>query len=603
MVDLPSNSLVDDPAPNMGDRKGSQPKTTRQTAAATDSVAGSLTDSELETLRQLILGDSIEKVLTSPMHSAAVSRTLPKAFAQAGTEENELTRAIMPAVEAAIKESVRIDERILAEHLFPVIGPSTRKSISAAISGLVQSLEQALDYSVSPKSIGWRFEAFRTGKTFAEVVMLRTLIFQVQQVLLIHKETGLLLQHRVDEATASQDPDLVSAMLTAIEDFIQDSFSVESGETLDTLELGDLNVWIEEGPQSILACVVRGNAPEELRAVLRNSQEKIQRLFGPAMKAFQGDSEVFEGAQPYLDDCLHFKFAGQPIDDEKRIGLSDRQKAIAWTIALFLTIFIGIKGFFHYQHEHRWSRYITDLSQQPGLVILNQNSGKSEINGLRDPLAVDPVKRLATADLDPNKVNMTWKPYWSLDPALTSQRMQTLIKPPPSVTARLDDRGKLHLSGRASEDWIASAKQLSQQMFGTLVWQDDGLTASEQATLEVLRSRIQSRRLYFQPTQAALRDRYLTLLNRQIEDIETLAKQANAINKTIEITVQAYGDRLGNSFLTVKLGVRRARYIKEIVTRQGISAAMVKAQGLKVSKGEDSANLSGAAVFKVDFTR
>ena len=474
MVDSPPTPLADDQSQNAGDRNNSQPNTASQIP-----VSESLTDGELETLRQLILGDSLEQLLNSPIHSEAVSRVLPEALAQAGTEEKELTRALRPTIEAAIQESVRTDERILAEHLFPIIGPSTRKSINAAIGGLVQSLEQTLDYSVSPKSVGWRIEAFRTGKTFAEVVMLRTLVFQVEQVLLIHKKTGLLLQHRVADEIDSQDPDLVSAMLTAIEDFVQDSFSVESGETLDTLELGDLNVWIEEGPQSILACVVRGNAPEKLRELLRDSQEKIQRLFGSAMEEFEGESNVFEGSQPYLDDCLSFKPLGQSTEENQSKGLSDRQKAIAWMIALFLTVFIGVRSFFHYKHEHRWSHYLADLSQQPGLVVISQDSGKREINGLRDPLAVNPVDRLAMSYLDPKKVNMNWEPYWSLDPALISQRIQTSINPPPSVVVQTDNEGKLHLSGYASEDWIQSARRLSQQMFGTVVWQDDGLTARE----------------------------------------------------------------------------------------------------------------------------
>lgn len=508
------------------------------------------TDSELETLRHLILGNTIqttvEKTFDSPVHAESLSRILPEALARAATEESDLARALRPMVEAAIEESVRTDEKILAEYLFPVIGPSTRKSISSAIGALVQSLNQTLEYSVSPKSIGWRIEAFRTGKTFAEVVMVRTLAFQVEQVLLIHKETGLLLQHRVSESVDAQDPDLVSAMLTAIEDFVQDSFSVDPGETLDTLELGDIDVWIEEGPHSILACVVRGTAPAALRERVRASQEKVQKLFGPAMETFEGDTSELDGAQPYLDDCLYFQYSERPDTQEEKAGLSDRQKAIAWVVALFLTIFIGIQSFLHYQHEKRWHRYIADLSEQPGLVVIEEDSGKQTIRGLRDPLAADPANRLATARLDPSKVKMSWEPYWSLDPEIAGDRDRLLL-------------------GR-------------------------------------LRSRIASRSIVFQPERAAPRERYRPLLSRQVEDIALLVEQASAVNKTIKIAVVGYGDRIGETSRAVALGAERADYIKRSLVRQGISATAIETEGGVVSEG-DSDYLRGTAVFKVDFTR
>lgn len=45
---------------------------------------------------------------------------------------------------------------------------------------------------------------------------------------------------------------MVSGMLTAIRDFVADSFSVEEGEGLESILVGELNVWIEHGPEAIL---------------------------------------------------------------------------------------------------------------------------------------------------------------------------------------------------------------------------------------------------------------------------------------------------------------------------------------------------------------
>ena len=61
-----------------------------------------------------------------------------------------------------------------------------------------------------------------------------------------------MLQHVVAPSIEAQDPSLVSAMLTAIQDFVKDSFNVHKHEGLHTLEFGELTIWIEQGPTSVL---------------------------------------------------------------------------------------------------------------------------------------------------------------------------------------------------------------------------------------------------------------------------------------------------------------------------------------------------------------
>ena len=85
------------------------------------------------------------------------------------------------------------------------MGPAIRKAIAEALRGLVQSLNQALEHSLSWRGIKWRIEALRTGRTFAEVVLSKTLVYRVEQVFLIHRESGLLLVQAVAPEVEAQD--------------------------------------------------------------------------------------------------------------------------------------------------------------------------------------------------------------------------------------------------------------------------------------------------------------------------------------------------------------------------------------------------------------
>lgn len=149
--------------------------------------------------------DSLQEKFENPeLLAENVSRILPDAVRLRSRRDEDLTHALSPAVEKSLQLSVQRNPQPIVDAIFPIIGPAIRKAISAAISGLIQSLNQTLEYSLSIRGLRWRWEAIRTGKTFAEVVLLRSLLYRVEQVFLIHRESGLLLQHV--SAIRSQSP-------------------------------------------------------------------------------------------------------------------------------------------------------------------------------------------------------------------------------------------------------------------------------------------------------------------------------------------------------------------------------------------------------------
>jgi len=552
------------------------------------------TDAEdLETLRTLLLGGPPDEVLNPPVSSEAVSQVLPVAISQAYKTQPDIVEATRPTVETAIQQSIQRDANILAESLFPVIGPATRKSITAAIGTLVQSLNQTLDYSLSPQSFKWRLEAKRTGKTFAEVVLIRTLIYQVEQVFLIHKETGLVIQHIVAKAATAQDPDLVSAMLTAIQDFVHDSFSVEASSSLNTLRLGDLTLLIEDGPQAVLACAVRGSVPIELGELLRSQVEKIHLIFGNRLHSFDGDQSLFKDCVPYLQDCFQAKFRGSKDTKtvKKRPPLTRTQKVLGWCLAGILLSGVGLWTVLNWQSNRQWQQFVGTLQQQPGFVVIDQykQKGTYHLSGLRDPLATDPQALLQSTNLKPNKVQMNWKPYLSLDPSFLDSRAQMLLNPPASVSLSLSPQGVLAASGRASEQWIKWAKELSLSLEGVSAWQDDNLISTEREELTRLRSRVEYRQFAFPKGKAMLQTRYDKTLENHAKDIKALVQTAQLIDEPVSITIQGYGDQRGSANSTLRLGQTRANYLRRYLVDQGIDPEVLTARGAAIAGDDRSA--------------
>ncbi|MEL6248770.1 MAG: OmpA family protein [Cyanobacteria bacterium J06648_16] len=526
---------------------------------------------ELKELQQLLLGADIDTLRRPP--ADAIAAVLPEAIAQAQPQQDQLSLAAVPTVEAAIQASVNQDVNVLSEALFPVIGPATRKSITAAIGNLVQSLNQTLEYSLSPQSFKWRLEARRTGKSFAEVVLLRTLVYQVEQVLLIHKDTGLVLQHVVKPDATVQDPDVVSAMLTALQDFVRDSFQVEGSGGLDTLELSGLQIWLEEGPQAVLACVIRGMAPQDLRQTLRDSLEKIHLLFGQQLQAFNGDPEALAGSRPYLEDCFQAQFKQQDSPPQQAPTPRPRwQRTLAWLALGGVLIGLTTWGWLNWRADQRWAQLVATLEQQPGIVIVSaqRQGGQYVLSGLRDPLAADPEQALADSAIRPDAVTMRWEPYLSMAPAFVDDRLYALLSPPPTVTLQLDANRVLHLSGQATSDWIQRARQLSRQM-GILGWDDAQLTAIEQQTLQTLMGRIESRQFDFEPAQQRLQSFDQTGLSNQANDIRQLADLARMLDQTVNITLVGAGD----SARQTDLGQSRAAVVEHQLVHAGVDPTIL----------------------------
>ena len=268
-------------------------------------------DDDLSELRSLLLAPEhlqltkLQKRLDDPeLHAEDISSVLPEAIRLRSTQDKKLTTVLTPTVEDILRTSVEKNPKTLANALFPVIGPAIRKSIAEMFKRMLQSLNQTLEYSFSWQGLKWRIEALRTGKPFAEVVLLHSLVYRVEQVFLIHGQTGLMLQHVGADPTISEDADMISSMLKAIQDFAHDSFRLAKGDSLETLQVGDLTVWIEQGPQALLAGVIKGNAPEALRSTFAETLETIHLEQGRAIEDFKGDTAVFEESRHHLEACL-----------------------------------------------------------------------------------------------------------------------------------------------------------------------------------------------------------------------------------------------------------------------------------------------------------
>ncbi len=407
----------------------------------------------VDDLRRLLVGpeqrriEHLEERVVSP---ETVADVLPEAVALSDQARGDaLGISLEPAVSTAVRNVARNQTHLFADVLSPVIGSAVRRAVGQAIRAMLEKFNAAIERSMSVQSLRWRLEAKRTGRPFGEVILLRTLVYRVEQVFLIHNDSGLLLEHVTAEGVEEgEDPDQVASMLTAIDAFAQEALRAEAAcAHIAQLQFGDLTCWIERGASATVAAVVRGVAPNEYCDVLREAVERIHLTYEDALAAFRSDVSPFESARPSLEACLQMQ--RRPV----------ARHGFAWVVGIGLAVLAFVIGL-AIAHRHRsvetFAEHLEALRAEPGIVVTSahRRGSRYTFEGLRDPLAREPADILARRGI--TDAELRFEPYYSADPRITEARIRQKLDPPPGVSLRLSD-GTLRASGTAPRAFIERA--------------------------------------------------------------------------------------------------------------------------------------------------
>jgi outer membrane protein OmpA-like peptidoglycan-associated protein len=539
--------------------------------------------------------DNLEKRTTDVSEVVAEAIHMRRA-----TGDQSLSDALAPTIQETLRESVRRDPHVLADALFPVMGPAIRKSITETLRGMLQSFNEALDNSFSARGIQWRIEAMRTGRPFGEIVLMHSLLYRVEQVFLIHRETGLVLNHLVAPSVATQDPDMIAGMLSAIQQFVRDSFQAEKSESLGSMNIGDLEVWIEESPNAVLAAVIRGHAPADFRQAMNEALEDIQRYYSSALANFKGDAGPFRAADERLAKLLETRYRESPEKSKKpRAALIVAGIAAALLLGWFLYV-----SYMSWQ----WSRFLTDLHQQPGIVVVSTaNHGRRlHVEGFRDPLSADPKQLVSQAGLDPEKADLQLAPYYSLDDAIVAKRAVELLHPPSTVKLT-SVHGELRAEGSASQQWIDKLQERAPWIAGVRRVDDSRLLNSNLQQLYNLRNSVESVVLLFPvgtaDLEAGQEAKFAELQTHLLE----LQSQSQNFHQVVAINLIGHTDTTGIEGTNLVLSQQRAEQIRRFLMKAGVKRDSMRSSGvgttqpLRTEESEEGRQLNRSVTFKVSF--
>lgn len=564
----------------------------------TDKVPPSeFTDNSLEKVRELLIGRDDKFVREKLDHDAKgfVSNVVSEALLERESKDGSVNKVLVPLVEKSLNRSIEANSEKIVGTLYPLVGALVRKAVSAFLVEFVERTNALIENSLSPKSISWRFKAWQSGIKYSEYVAAQIYQYQVQQLLVIHRETGTLLHSISADPEKEKDADLISSMLVAINDFVADAFGVSSNEPeneLGEIKTEDFTLLIKIGPQALLVAAVTGSIPPEVRGKLQQALEDFHRFYQQPLINYEGDNAAFDGCETILADCLV---------SEKKGGEGKKSKRLVGA-ALLLVVLIALctLSFLRLSLSILKSD-LHELSPPPGVVVTGAyiSNGKVHAKILRDPAADNIEKWFSDSDIDLSRIIVSEEPFVSLKPSIVERKLEKLIRDYP-----LSEHETLSLDKQNDNKWVvlgdvfaSTAINLTQKINnlpGISSLEVDTSPLSIKAEYEIdnaalqkvaltrLVNKVSSQSVLFATNQEALSEVQLAKLEILANDVKQLLSVAKKTNTIVSIVVMGASDNSGSSARNRELSQKRAENVVNSLISLGVESSVL----IPVSLGE-----------------
>ncbi len=390
-----------------------------------DILKSLLLKEELEVLNQLK-----DKLLSEDRFTDEVAQVLSKAIKRAQKRDSQLEHALEKPIKAGVIRAFSESKQSIIDALLPIMGQLIRKTVINSIKQFVSDINRAIEQDFSIKSLKWRWQAKKAGITYPEMLFQKTIRYQVTDIFLINKDNGLLIEHAGSDDLL-KDSNAISAMLTAIQSFIGDSFE-SSDAHLQSVEIENQNFIIATGPKVYLAAVVKGNPTERLKQKFQEVIENIHADYSDVLlqeETYQNNLE--------LNDYLRGNLVTKSLSETQK-----ETKLMPWVI-VFLLIASAL-FYWSYSRKQALNDVIERSKKIEGLYVqkVEKEDDGYTIYGLLDPLA-------DTSVFAGEAITFKTKPYSSLDESIVKRRIKQVLSHYGAVKSQFSG-GHLQLSGQVS---------------------------------------------------------------------------------------------------------------------------------------------------------
>ena len=238
------------------------------------------------------------------------------------TSQDKIAMQMAPLIGAAIREQIKSQKDDVVDALYPVLGNMISRYVTKMLEDMLNKINAQIQDGLSSKSIKRKIRAKLQGVSESELLLNENATTNIQSLLLIHKETGIVLAHAENPASPVSEPEMLASMMTAIRSFVNDWIEQnESNQELGEIEYGGNKIIIEASGYSYLAVIVNGSTQRNTYDKIRQTLENIVLKYGDTIRKFDGDLTAFANIEIYKEllTLLDSNTNEEEIEEEKSI--------------------------------------------------------------------------------------------------------------------------------------------------------------------------------------------------------------------------------------------------------------------------------------------
>ncbi len=337
---------------------------------------------------------------------AEIAKRLDEVFGRAGTEERfrdsvatvldgalrtaeverhaELSAAVAPLVVRTIKTEITNSQDELVEALYPITGRMVKSYVASAIKDMMDQINKRFE---SKAALGMRSAA--SGRSAAEIALAETQRLVIEEIYLIRRGTGELLERWPQVAHGQNRDQAMSGVLTAINEFASEAFSTQ-GSALREIDLGESRVFLRASPTFLLAAKCAGSAPAAVEEII--DEEVLNAIERYDRASDEADQQRAHAVLPELGRSMQARINAK--QDELTAVTPDRTSPAKKILILLGILLAGWMS---------WTLYESYLSGQARSIATHIVNTAQDMRGYPTRLAVSPYgSEVVIAGLTPS---------------------------------------------------------------------------------------------------------------------------------------------------------------------------------------------------------
>jgi outer membrane protein OmpA-like peptidoglycan-associated protein len=248
---------------------------------------------------------------------------------------------LSPLIYNELRKYIHNHKENVTDLLYPVVGSMISKYVAQMLQDMMNDVNEKIQNGLSIENIKRKMTAKFKGLDESELLLYESLPMDVKAVLLIHKQMGAVITHRIDSKSSIDEPEMVASMLTALTDFInswidkQDSFN-----EVNEINYGTSKIYLEASGHSYLAVLIEGQVTQEFVNVTHTVYKNILEKFAPQIQEFDGDLSTLPSAE------INTLF--DPLFTCKNFETNEKKELKKWPLLLVVLLLSSVFGYFYY---------------------------------------------------------------------------------------------------------------------------------------------------------------------------------------------------------------------------------------------------------------